>query len=83
MRTKTTLRVSLSWSGWVLLLGGLVLGRAEAELTLEGDRLFTLRVKPILSGKCFACHGAQADEIKGLTSENGALRGPAAFEAKR
>ncbi len=62
----------------MLLLGGLVLGRGETEVTPEGDRLFTLKVKPILSGKCFACHGGWADEIKGgldVTSKASFLRG--------
>ncbi|MDG2122611.1 MAG: DUF1549 domain-containing protein, partial [Verrucomicrobiales bacterium] len=37
---------------------------ANAEPT-GGDQLFTLKVKNILSEKCFACHGGDPEKIKG------------------
>ena len=30
----------------------------------EADRIFTLKVKPILAEKCFSCHGDDPDEIE-------------------
>ena len=31
----------------------------------EGDRLFTLRVLPLLKDKCFGCHASDPDDLKG------------------
>lgn len=31
----------------------------------EGDRLFTLRVLPLLKEKCFGCHASTPDDLKG------------------
>ena len=31
----------------------------------EGDRLFTLRVLPLLKVKCFGCHGADEKDVRG------------------
>lgn len=44
----------------------------------EGDRLFALKVQPILKSKCLGCHGADPDEIAGeflVTSREALLRG--------
>ena len=50
--------------GFLVILLGLSTGEAALAAT-EGDSLFTLRVKPLLTEKCFACHGGQSDKIKG------------------
>jgi hypothetical protein len=51
-----------------------------ANLTAETDfeRLFTLKVKPMLSEKCFGCHGAPDKKLKGgldVTSREKFLKG--------
>ena len=49
-------------------LGVIVLGLAGglfAEEVTEGEKLFVLKVKPLLAEKCNACHGDEPDKIKG------------------
>ena len=49
-------------------LGVIVLGLAGglfAEEVTEGEKLFALKVKPLLAEKCNACHGDEPDKIKG------------------
>ena len=49
-----------------------------ADAAQEGERLFALKVRSILSSKCFACHGEDAKKIKGeldLTTRDGLLKG--------
>ncbi len=44
----------------------------------QGERLFSLKVYPMLSSKCFACHGEDPKKVKGnlnLTSRVGLLKG--------
>ena len=44
----------------------------------EGEQLFSLKVRNILSSKCYACHGGDPSKIKGgldLTSLRGMLKG--------
>ena len=44
----------------------------------EGEQLFSLKVRNILSSKCYACHGGDPSKIKGgldLTSRSGMLKG--------
>ena len=51
---------------------------ALADARQEGERLFALKIRLILSSKCFACHGEDAKKIKGelsLTSRAGLLKG--------
>ncbi len=36
-----------------------------AEQASEGEKLFALKVRPILREKCFGCHSDDADELKG------------------
>ena len=51
---------------------------ACAEGSPEGERLFALKVREILSGRCFACHGGDANNVKGeldLTSRAAMLKG--------
>jgi hypothetical protein len=38
---------------------------SEFCLGAEGDRLFTLRVLPLLKVKCFGCHGNDPEDIRG------------------
>ncbi len=48
------------------------------DLRSEGERLFSLKVKQIISSKCFACHGEDPKKIKGefdLTTREGLLKG--------
>ena len=44
----------------------------------EGEKLFSLKVRSLLSSKCFACHGEENGKIKGgldLTTREGMLKG--------
>lgn len=44
----------------------------------EGEKLFSLKVRSLLSSKCFACHGGENGKIKGgldLTTRKGMLKG--------
>src|SRR5687767_710153 len=70
----------------ILLIGGIWPVRAAESPGAPADsaaselaqRPFTLQVLPLLKSKCFACHGAEKDEIKGgldLTTRAGLLRG--------
>lgn len=45
----------------VFLLGA---GLAGAEVS-EGEKLFALKVKPLLAEKCLACHGDKPEKLKG------------------
>ncbi len=31
----------------------------------DGEKIFALKVRPILRAKCFGCHSDDADELKG------------------
>jgi mono/diheme cytochrome c family protein len=51
---------------------------AVADAQQEGERLFSLKVRQVLSSKCFACHGEEPKRIKGefdLTTREGLLKG--------
>ena len=53
-----------------------------AQAYTDADRHFTLKVKPILSAKCFACHGDDPEEIEGgliMTSREDLLLGGDGF----
>ena len=50
------------WLG-VIVLG--IAGGLFAEEVTEGEKLFALKVKPLLAEKCNACHGDEPDKIKG------------------
>ena len=39
-------------------------GNGENSFT-EAEKIFALKVSPVLSGKCHACHGSDPDKIKG------------------
>jgi mono/diheme cytochrome c family protein len=58
-----------------LLLSG---GYLRAADITDTDRLFTLKVLPLLKAKCFACHGDDPSKIKGdlnMLSRDGLLKG--------
>ena len=67
----------------VIILGLLVfhcfaIGKVNASEREKSARLFSLKVRNILSSKCFACHGEDRKKIKGeldLTSREGIMRG--------
>ena len=51
---------------------------AVADTQQEGERLFSLKVRQVLSSKCFACHGEESKKVKGefdLTTREGLLKG--------
>jgi mono/diheme cytochrome c family protein len=51
---------------------------AVADTQQEGERLFSLKVRQVLSSKCFACHGEESKKFKGkfdLTTREGLLKG--------
>lgn len=63
-------------SALLLTTGGLAAEKNSQQTRIE--RLFTLKVKPVLSEKCFGCHGAPDKKIKGgldLTTRAGFLKG--------
>ncbi len=61
------------------LLCGLPLMQGQAvEKKEDIERLFTLKVKPMLSEKCFGCHGEKGKRIKGgldVTTREAFLKG--------
>lgn len=47
---------------------GLGVGRvsiAAEDLSADAERLFALKIMPLLKDKCLGCHGADADDLKG------------------
>jgi len=49
----------------LLATGLLFTAQAHAAEPTEAEKLFALKVKPLLTEKCFACHGQDPDKIKG------------------
>lgn len=49
----------------IILLPFLCASIAFAEEPSKGEKLFALKVKPLLAEKCNACHGDEPDKIKG------------------
>ena len=37
----------------------------DSAATRRAERLFTLKVLPVLKAKCYGCHGDDADDVKG------------------
>ena len=60
-------RIALAAVCGLTLLGYRPCSAAEpnAAEPSEGEKIFALEVRPILREKCFGCHSADADEIKG------------------
>lgn len=78
---KQRLRAILVFSIATIALSGSSAYAAETVPTRDepaADRLFTLHVLPVFKEKCFGCHGADADDLRGgynmLTRES-MLRG--------
>lgn len=76
--SKTT-RFSSSASACLMAIFICSLGsQAAPSEHSEFDRIFTLKVYPLLKNKCFGCHGDDPDEIKGhlnLTTREGMMAG--------
>jgi mono/diheme cytochrome c family protein/cytochrome c553 len=43
----------------------LLAGAGQEGVSPDGDDFFGKRVRPVLTERCFSCHGAEADRIKG------------------
>ena len=55
-----------------------LVAQAEPLSTQEAERLFALKVYPVMQTKCFACHGEKEDKIKGelnMMSREALLKG--------
>src|SRR4051812_17626926 len=51
---------------------------AEPKLTAKGVEFFEAKIRPVLSGRCYSCHSANAKEVKGgllLDSREGIRKG--------
>ena len=81
------------WLSLVCILGAVVgLGffhpcviAEVAQEPSEGEKLFALKVKPLLAEKCISCHGADPDDVQGgldLRSRESLLKGGDSFEGK-
>lgn len=71
-------RHPLSFLVFVVLLVTLAAGFTNANETPDGDRLFTLKVLPLLKVKCFGCHGSDPEDTRGdynLQTRNAMLKG--------
>ena len=65
------------WCGLVRV-AGITAAEPSSLTTAEAERLFTLKVLPVLKVKCFGCHGNDADDVRGefdVRSRAGLLRG--------
>jgi len=75
------LLVTASFGVAVLLLTSMVTGEEPAS---RAEELFAHRVLPVFKAKCFACHGEDADDIRGefsMLSRVALLKGGASGEA--
>ena len=51
---------------------------ANAAPPTEGDRLFALKILPLMKEKCFGCHGQDREDIRGdydMMTREGLLKG--------
>lgn len=68
-------------SGWLVTVLAVMIGGSFTSASVqaaEGDKLFTLRVLPLLKEKCFGCHASDPDDLKGgygLDSREAVLKG--------
>ena len=67
-------------AGFASVLAGALVGvlMPASRGEVEGSRLFSLKVYPVLKAKCFACHGEDPENIEGdlnLLSREGMLKG--------
>ncbi len=49
----------------VFLCGGQLAAANETDSQANGERLFSLKIAPVLKDKCLGCHGADPDDLKG------------------
>lgn len=84
-----TIRLLLMTCGLGLLFGHVSTVRSQqvqgdpADLQKDPEQIFAFQVHPLLVNKCFACHGADAQEIEGeldLTTRDGLITGGASGE---
>src|SRR5882672_2605084 len=64
--------------GASLVLGASCLELLAADLTPAETQFFENKIRPILSDKCYKCHGTQAEKVRGsllLDSKEGVLKG--------
>jgi hypothetical protein len=65
----------------ILAVLGFALGRfcsAAADLTPAESQFFENKIRPLLTDKCYKCHSAQAEKVRGsllLDSKEGVLKG--------
>jgi mono/diheme cytochrome c family protein len=73
MKRNSRLRRRAGYALLPVLVGVVFAAVCRLELTFaeekaaasEGERLFALKVKPVLDEKCLACHGADPDDLQG------------------
>ncbi|WP_182865437.1 PSD1 and planctomycete cytochrome C domain-containing protein [Stieleria mannarensis] len=61
-REKNTL---LTVVAVVLIHACIISSPASGDEVTEGEKLFALKVKPLIAEKCLACHGGEPDDIQG------------------
>ena len=69
--------------GLVLLANTINCSVADDDFS-DAERLFALQIRPLLTQKCMACHGADPDDLRGgfdLRTRESLLRGGESFEA--
>lgn len=62
---QKTLTLCGSLAAWLVAFPLATPGLAQDAGAQKADRLFTLRVLPILKEKCLGCHGEKPDDLKG------------------
>ncbi len=75
--SSTSVRRSPAWLA-VAFVGALVPPAAAADPPREGVEFFEKHIRPVLTEKCYSCHSAAADKVRGgllLDSRDGLLKG--------
>ena len=84
-RPKLRERLSPTAALSVCVLGAIGLASAHGAEPTAGEILFALKLKPLFSEKCLACHGAKGKKIKGgldMRSRSSLLKGGNEFGEK-
>lgn len=91
MRTQRTNDRTLRAVCFLFVLSATITGSVDAENQSEAEtklataeRLFTLRVLPLLREKCFGCHGNDPEDVRGdynLLTRDGLIKGGESGEA--